>query len=139
MDMEHKKMMNNIALWIALNKCGDNFDTGFLLSVIEKYDEDGVLTETQYKSIKNIYDKCNILKKMEFYNLVPYSAIYIKNLVVEEELKCDGCSCALNEWILEPYGDNYDDIYCVSCFNTSFNKDKEDKPKRIYKRRSKMI
>ena len=35
MDMEPKKMMNNVALWIALNKCGDNFDTRFLLSFIE--------------------------------------------------------------------------------------------------------
>ena len=137
MDTEHNKMMDNISLWICLNKCGNNFNTEFLLSIIEKYDENGVLTENQYNSVKNIYEKCNIVDKMNFYSLVPYNAVYIKNLEVEEILECDGCKCVLDEWILEPNDIKYENLYCVSCFNTSFNnKDKkEDKPKRKYKRR----
>ena len=71
-------MMKNISLWIALNKCGDNFKTDFLLFIIEKYDEKGVLTENQVKSVKNIYDKCYIVNKMDFYNTIPYTAKYKK-------------------------------------------------------------
>jgi hypothetical protein len=136
---EMKIMMKNISLWIGLNKCG-SFKTEFLVSILEKYEEYDTLTDSQFNCVKNIYDKCHIKSKMKNLQEIPYRANYIKNLVIEDEIKCENCKCDLDEWVFEPYSDKYTDLYCSACFDTLFNKTTtETKEKRVYKPRTKKV
>lgn len=140
MDDEVKTMIKNVSLWLSLKKCGDKFDTSFLVSILEKWEEYGELTPNQYESVRNIYEKCHVKSKMKNLKDIPYKANYIQNLIIEDAIICGNCKSEMTEWVIEPYGEKYDDLYCPSCFDNIFNKTtSETKQKRVYKPRQKQL
>ena len=98
------KLINDTKLWVVSKRCGD-FNTEVIVSIMDKYDSDLELTEKQVSCLENIYEKCEIERKVSKFS--DYSVEHLSNMEVESPPVCCVNKCPCVEWSVFKDGKYY--------------------------------
>jgi hypothetical protein len=121
------KMLNDTKLWIVSKRCGD-FKTETLVSIMDRQDSCGELTEKQLSTLKNIYEKCDIANKVS--RFCDYSVEHLANMEVVEPPICSITNTPISDWSVFKDGK----YYSADAFSELVNK---KYPRKVFVNKSK--
>jgi hypothetical protein len=127
--MLNNKQLNDIKLWIVSKRCKD-FEYKTILSIIDKFENGNTLTDKQEIILENIYEKCEIARKV--YYFTDYEVEHIAEMEVDTPIICNITKTECKNWTLFKDGVYISQQAFIDKIDNEMNKALEKQTKRKF-------